>query len=390
MAGETRNRDAAAPNVGDVTPLAGGPHEDNQDDLLVGLLYEVNRTDESGIRRLLSEMGYWRQRWQQGQFYPTDHDLQDGFALAPELVEDSDSFHDVGEHFLLQSGRRLLFFDLDMVPVPVVTSLLDLLANEVTDLSLRFGLYDSDQEFEIRNRDTQDEKRAILSDLLRSFETLQTSPDWRQGPHILVAVVSWPTVDSHTPAETASAVADLPVVIYLSDETIHEQVEAAVDELLARANRHIVWKDTPVIGSWFRAMRATLAQLVRSPAGREAALSAAHAADSRLILAQDAYVTATFLQNLGPVITSLQPTKDAVLRVGALLIVKVDWTVQVFQLTAAQQITLDHRPQLATRPHEIIEVLQLSTAETSAIPSVHDREVTFSTGAGHDGGLAPH
>jgi len=30
-------------------------------------------------------------------------------------------------------------------------------------------------------------------------------------------------------------------------------------------------------------------------------------------------------------------TKDAVLRVGALLIVKFDWVVQVFQLTAAQQ-----------------------------------------------------
>jgi hypothetical protein len=60
-----------------------------------------------------------------------------------------------------------------------------------------------------------------------------------------------------------------------------------------------------------------------------------HAADSQLVLAQDAEVTARLLQNLAPVIGSLQPTKDAVLRVGALLIVKVDWAVSVFQLTAA-------------------------------------------------------
>ena len=40
------------------------------------------------------------------------------------------------------------------------------------------------------------------------------------------------------------------------------------------------------------------------------------------------------LQNLGPVIEALQPTKDAVLRVGALLIVKVDWTIVVHRLTA--------------------------------------------------------
>lgn len=61
-------------------------------------------------------------------------------------------------------------------------------------------------------------------------------------------------------------------------------------------------------------------------------------------------------------------TKDAVLRVGALLVVKVDWTVQVFQLTAAQQALLDHQPQLATRPHEIIAVLQLSDAEVESLP----------------------
>jgi len=98
---------------------------------------------------------------------------------------------------------------------------------------------------------------------------------------------------------------------------------------------------------------------------QEAALTGVHAADSRLVLAQDAEVTARLLQNLGPVIGSLQPTKDAVLRVGALLIVKVDWAVSVFQLTAAQQARLDHHPKLASTPHEIVEALQLVSKETA-------------------------
>jgi hypothetical protein len=42
------------------------------------------------------------------------------------------------------------------------------------------------------------------------------------------------------------------------------------------------------------------------------------------------------MQNLGPVMASLEHTKDAVLQIGTLLIVKVDWTVQAIQLTAAQ------------------------------------------------------
>jgi len=152
----------------------------------------------------------------------------------------------------------------------------------------------------------------------------------------------------------------MPVTIYLSDETIHGQVEAAVDELLGTAGLRIEDRDDPVIGSWFRRMRAAFKEAMHSPAVREGALVAAHAADTRLVLAQDAAITATMLQNLGPVIASLQPTKDAVIRVGALLIVKVDWVVNVFQLTAAQQAVLDHRPQLDRSPHDIVAALNLA------------------------------
>jgi hypothetical protein len=98
----------------------------------------------------------------------------------------------------------------------------------------------------------------------------------------------------------------------------------------------------------FRRKLATIKQVARSPAAGEATLIAAQVADTRLALAQVAAMTATLLQDLGPVLVALQPTKDAVIRTGALLIVKVDWTVNVFQLTAAQQAMLDHRPQLAS------------------------------------------
>ena len=162
----------------------------------------------------------------------------------------------------------------------------------------------------------------------------------------------------------------IPVTIYLSDEAVHEQVEAAVEFMISQAGLQVQTRDDPVLGSWFRKMRASIKLIVNSSAGREAMLTAKHVADARLILAQDAYVTSTLLQNLGPVIQSLQPTKDAVVRVGALLIVKIDWQVQVFQLTAAQQAVLDHRPQLATKPYEIIAALQLSTAKAEPHPPV--------------------
>jgi superfamily II DNA or RNA helicase len=154
----------------------------------------------------------------------------------------------------------------------------------------------------------------------------------------------------------------LPVSVYLSDEAGHEQVITAVEDLLATAGLLLEDRDEPVIGSWFQRMRASAKQAVTSPVARDAALTAVHVADTRLTLAQDAQITATLLQNLAPVITSLDHTKDAVIRVGALLVVKIDWTVQVAQLTAAQQATLDHRPQLSSSPQEIVAALQLPAA----------------------------
>jgi len=158
----------------------------------------------------------------------------------------------------------------------------------------------------------------------------------------------------------------IPVSIYITAGDTHDQVQTAVEEWLASAGIAIEERQQPVIGSWFRRMRATAKIALASEAAQELTLTAIHAADARVVLSQDATITATLLANLGPVIASLQPTKDAAIRVGALLIVKVDWVVQVIQLTAAQQALLDHRPQLTSDPREMVAALQLSKQKQAA------------------------
>ncbi|MFE2424643.1 hypothetical protein [Streptomyces hokutonensis] len=175
-------------------------------------------------------------------------------------------------------------------------------------------------------------------------------------------------LDREEAGNSESDVTPLPITIYLSDESSHSAVQAAVEQLLAKAGLVVLEREDPVLGSWFRRMRATLSHALRSQAVREGALTAAHVADTRLVLAQDATVTATMMQNVGPVLASLQPTKDAVVRIGAVLIVKVDWEVRVLQLTAAQQAILDHQPQLATSPRDVIATIGLLTASSGATP----------------------
>ena len=151
----------------------------------------------------------------------------------------------------------------------------------------------------------------------------------------------------------------VPVTIYLTDEHYHAQVESAVETLLATAGLRIADRDNPVLGSWFRRMTARARDGMRSQASQDAALTAAHAIDARLVLGQDAEVTAKLLENLGPVISALQPVKGAIIRTGALLVVKQEDDISVLQLTAAQQARLDHHPRLAWSPHEIVAALSL-------------------------------
>ncbi|RSM84938.1 sigma-70 family RNA polymerase sigma factor [Kibdelosporangium aridum] len=153
--------------------------------------------------------------------------------------------------------------------------------------------------------------------------------------------------------ESQDNVTSFPVSIYLSDEAGHERVQAAVEQLVTDSGADIVHRDEPVLGSWFRKLRAA----AKTEVGRQAVTSAVHALESRLVLEQDAKVTAAMMANVGPVLTSLQPTKDAVIRIGAVLIVKVDWTVAVHQLTAEQQLLLDHQPHLLTSPCEILRAI---------------------------------
>lgn len=224
--------------------------------------------------------------------------------------------------------------------------------------------------------------RVALTDILLDvlppshplIEVLRSVPAYGSGRKLGPEAVS--IGEGHFAGTVILAAGDtgtVPVTIYLTDEHYHEQVEAAVEAVLATAGLRIVERDDPVIGSWFRRMTVRARDGLRSPASQDAALTAAHVLDSRLTLGHDAEVTAKLLENLGPVITALQPVKGAVIRTGALLVVKQEGDISVLQLTAAQQARLDHYPRLAWSPHEIVAALS-SAPDTTAVLDLYVEE----------------
>ncbi|MFD9891864.1 hypothetical protein ACFWY9_21190 [Amycolatopsis sp. NPDC059027] len=158
----------------------------------------------------------------------------------------------------------------------------------------------------------------------------------------------------------------MPVSIYLDENRDTERVQDAVEAFVRSAGGEVVERDEPVIGSWFRRLRARFRGAAASPLGAEARMFGVHALESRLVHSTDATVTATMMQNLAPVLSSLQPFANAVIRVGALLIVKAEGELMVHQLTTAQQLALDHQPELLKSPADILRALGLAEEPATA------------------------
>ncbi|AUI59006.1 hypothetical protein [Amycolatopsis sp. BJA-103] len=172
---------------------------------------------------------------------------------------------------------------------------------------------------------------------------------------------------------------EFPISIYLSTAAGHELVQAAVEDLVRIAGAEILERAEPKIGSWMRRLTSRMKVATEAPGGRDAATTAAHAVEARLVQAQDATNTATLMQNLAPMLTALQNTPSAVIRVGALLIVKNGDMLTVHQLTATQQFHLNHKPDLLTSPHDILRALDLHPTDNTAITADATRPFTSPT-----------
>ena len=167
----------------------------------------------------------------------------------------------------------------------------------------------------------------------------------------------------------------LPVTIYLRDESGHELVERAVDELVATAGFVITERNDPVSGSWFRRMRATLAGAARSPEGRALIEATTLRADLELIQRPDAEVAALWMANIAPLLATLQSMGDAVIYLGVVLIVKSDGKTFVYKLSTHQQRVLNDSPHLLTDPESILRGLGAPAGHELPLP--------------HPGGLRP-
>jgi hypothetical protein len=180
---------------------------------------------------------------------------------------------------------------------------------------------------------------------------------------VLTELGNAPVRGSGSAEDTAAAF--VPVTIYLRDESSHEEVERAVQDVARSLGLSITERDEPLFGSWFRRMRAILVGGVPSRVGQEVLAAGALRADLDLVLRPEAEVAALWMVNLAPLVTSLESTQDAVVYLGIVLIVKSEGKLSVHKLTTRQQLVLNHSPHLLAAPGRILQALGLPEDEAT-------------------------
>lgn len=185
------------------------------------------------------------------------------------------------------------------------------------------------------------------------------------------------------PDTTSARTAVIPASIYLSEESAHEAVEAAVERLLAEAGLRIEERDDPQFGSWFRRLTASTHDRGASAAGLE------RAGDLAALAFRQQQVDLVQSTAVAQLVSSLATVENCVIHVGSLLVVKAHGATAVVTLSQAQLRSLEERPSLLRTPDLILSALGLPQESAAADTRPAEPEGVRAAGAAARLGFEP-
>lgn len=147
----------------------------------------------------------------------------------------------------------------------------------------------------------------------------------------------------------------LPVSIYLDSARNASAVEHAVLDVLYTFGLTIEDAAPPVVGSWFRSMRA------RPDAGRDVAdvlNRIERSIEMQALHKPQAEIDAAQADAVAKLITALGADPNAFVQIGSVLLVKVDGVVVVRNLTQRELVFLQRNSGLLVSPKAILEALE--------------------------------
>jgi hypothetical protein len=178
------------------------------------------------------------------------------------------------------------------------------------------------------------------------------------GVHVALRLMFAVGVSAHeasTTAPAASATADdIELHIYLADGSQHAAVQSALESVLTdHGVADFQWED-PLTGSWFWHGKAKAAA---EEVGR-IGIELRRAAELRALDIPQSSVDANQGRAVSEFLTALSGERDAVIRIGSILLVKSDGIPVVLNLTQFELAALQRNPTWLAEPSRILHALQ--------------------------------
>jgi hypothetical protein len=147
---------------------------------------------------------------------------------------------------------------------------------------------------------------------------------------------------------------EIAIQVYLADEAAARAVEDSLVAALSEAGITIGYRAGPVKGSWYRAFRGMIARAASS----QTAAEARRAIEIQLLDRFQAGIDGVTGDAVAKLITALGDTSGAVIQVGSVLLVKVEDTIVVRQLTQRELAHWQKNPGLFKDPAGALAELQ--------------------------------
>lgn len=199
------------------------------------------------------------------------------------------------------------------------------------------------------------------SDSANSALAPQAGDDGETGDPEPVAIPNAQTDSTEPPATILTDDLDaevLPVMVYLVDAAPAAGVEKALENALAAFGGAVVLREPPVVRSWFRRMGVRFHHAAGSDAVRRLGRELDRAVELRAVDEVQAKVDASQGEAVAKLLTALVTTPTALIQIGSVLLVKVNGTPVVRNLTQTELVYLQRNPDTVRDPAACLDALQ--------------------------------
>jgi hypothetical protein len=160
--------------------------------------------------------------------------------------------------------------------------------------------------------------------------------------------------------ESRQRTREVQVTVYISDGQDAEAVEEAIEGVLESFGMEITVLQDPISGSWYRELMARTKEAVTARELQNQLAKLKRELEMQVLCREQAQVAIAQGPAVAQLISSLDNTSNATIKIGSVLLTKVDGVLTVRSLSSIEVARLEQHPDLFWAPASVLDELKVT------------------------------